>query len=131
MPRFAILEHDYPETHWDFFLESGEVLRSWKLFSRPTPNIAIRAEAAPDHRLLYLTYEGPLSENRGSVIQFAIGQFDWAIERSDRIIIDAHGASVEGQIELAQHEVGWTFYLTPYNSTSVAPHKATSTGPQL
>ena len=24
MPRFVILEHDWPTRHWDFFLESGD-----------------------------------------------------------------------------------------------------------
>ena len=127
MPRFAILEHDYPETHWDFFLESGEVLRSWKLYSRPEPNIAIRAESAPDHRLPYLTYEGPVSGDRGSVTQFAIGQFDWMIVRSDLVIIEARGASVDGQIELARHGSDWTFRLTPFGPTSAATNMATST----
>ena len=28
VPRFVILEHDYPELHWDFMLEAGAVLKT-------------------------------------------------------------------------------------------------------
>ena len=33
--RFAILEHDYPVLHWDFMLEAGDVLRTWRLPAVP------------------------------------------------------------------------------------------------
>ena len=36
MPRFVILEHDHPSLHWDFILEVGEVLWTWRL-SAPRP----------------------------------------------------------------------------------------------
>jgi hypothetical protein len=30
MPRYVILEHDWPERHWDFMLEAGDGPRSWR-----------------------------------------------------------------------------------------------------
>ena len=66
MPRFAILEHDWPTRHWDFLLEAGSVLRAWRLLEKPWMDRVVPAEANFDHRLLYLDFEGPLSGNRGS-----------------------------------------------------------------
>ena len=31
MPQFVLLEHDHPELHWDFMLESGDALLTWRL----------------------------------------------------------------------------------------------------
>ena len=35
MPRFVILEHDYPELHWDLMLETAGALRTWRLLRPP------------------------------------------------------------------------------------------------
>ena len=67
MLRFAVLEHDFPHVHWDFLLEAGDHLRSWRLEEQPALGRAIRAEAIANHRLLYLDFEGPVSGGRGSV----------------------------------------------------------------
>src|SRR5207248_11451375 len=60
MPRFAILEHDHPHRHWDLLLEAGPVLRSWRLSAPPGAADDLAAEPTPDHRPLYLDYEGPV-----------------------------------------------------------------------
>ncbi|MEZ6061623.1 MAG: DNA polymerase ligase N-terminal domain-containing protein [Planctomycetaceae bacterium] len=74
--RFVILQHDHPFPHWDLLLESGEVLESWRLLEQPRANSAVAAERIPDHRRLYLEYEGPVSGNRGFVTQWAAGTFE-------------------------------------------------------
>ena len=61
MPRFVILEHDHPILHWDFMLESGEVLRTWRLAAPPRPGADFSAAPSFDHRRVYLDYEGPIS----------------------------------------------------------------------
>src|SRR5204862_462785 len=71
MPRFVILEHDHPERHWDFMLEAGPVLRTWRLAKAPdATGIRIAAQPLGDHRALYLDYEGPLSGARGTVTRW-------------------------------------------------------------
>ena len=65
MPRYVILDHDHPSRHWDFMLESGGVLRTWRLLAEPTAGGPIAAEPLGDHRIAYLDYEGPLSGDRG------------------------------------------------------------------
>ena len=77
MPRFVILEHDHPALHWDLMLECGDVLKTWRLAAVPTSAGAIRAEPVPDHRRLYLDYEGPVSGNRGQVKRWDWGDYRW------------------------------------------------------
>ncbi len=65
--RFVLLEHDHPVRHWDFLIEDGSGLASWRLSEFPAPENRVPATALPVHRRLYLDYEGPVSGNRGMV----------------------------------------------------------------
>jgi hypothetical protein len=109
MPRYAILLHEMPAdsprpTHWDLMLEDGGVLRTWALVVAPEVGTAIRARALPDHRLAYLTYEGPVSGNRGHVTRWDQGGFHW-IERSERSLrISVAGQRLQGEIRLTRDE---------------------------
>jgi len=70
MPRFALLRHDSPRgRHWDLLLEFGPVLRTWELTELPRPGREMVCRALPDHRPVYLDYEGPISGGRGSVVR--------------------------------------------------------------
>ncbi|MEP3478029.1 MAG: hypothetical protein ABJZ55_02165 [Fuerstiella sp.] len=75
--RFAILEHDHPFLHWDLLLDVSEdqKLRTWRLLSSPVLETWIAAEPLPDHRRVYLDYEGEISGNRGSVKRIACGWY--------------------------------------------------------
>lgn len=73
--NFVILEHDHPFLHWDFLLDTGEALKSWRLLTPPTLSTWIPAEALPDHRRIYLEYEGKVSGNRGTVKQIFNGKY--------------------------------------------------------
>jgi hypothetical protein len=75
MPRFVILSHDHPSPHWDFMLEQGEALRTWRLAEVPRPGRTLPAEPLPDHRKAYLDYEGPVSGGRGTVAQVDAGKY--------------------------------------------------------
>jgi hypothetical protein len=75
VPRYVILYHDFPAPHWDLFLERGGVLASWRLLAEPRPGASVPCEPAPDHRLHYLDYEGPVSGGRGSVRRVAAGNY--------------------------------------------------------
>jgi hypothetical protein len=74
MPRFAILHHDWPTPHFDFLLEVGATCRTWRLAAPPTAG-KVLAEPLPDHRVHYLTYEGPVSGTRGLVTQWDAGTY--------------------------------------------------------
>jgi len=75
MPRYVILEHDFPTLHWDLLLEAGAVLRAWRLAEPPQRGRAVPAEPSFDHRLVYLDYEGPVSGNRGHVRRWDQGTY--------------------------------------------------------
>ena len=79
MSRFAILRHDHPVLHWDLLLEDGECCLTWRLSAEPTgaDSRRIEVEPMPPHRLVYLTYEGPVSGNRGTVTAWDRGTFTW------------------------------------------------------
>jgi hypothetical protein len=96
MPRFAILEHDWPSLHWDFLLEAGTVLKSWRLLGEPGPGREVPAERNEVHRLHYLEYEGAVSGGRGSVRRWDAGTFDWIVDDQDRIHVELHGKRVSG-----------------------------------
>lgn len=112
MPRFVILEHDWPSLHWDFMLEAGEVLRTWRLAAVPERGKAIAATALGDHRLAYLSFEGSLSGNRGQVIRWDAGTFSWLVDDQDRISVELIGAKVRGVVELKSAAGdAWSFRL--------------------
>lgn len=106
MPRFVILEHDWPTRHWDLLLEDGNVLLAWRLLAEPEPGARVRAERNADHRRLYLDYEGPVSGGRGNVKRWDWGEFEW-IANGEVLEIAATGQSVRGRLILQSNESGW------------------------
>ena len=103
-----ILEHS-PGTkgpaalHWDLMLESAARLRTWALDAPLTNALSapIAAMALPDHRLAYLDYEGPLSGERGSVVQVTSGTYETLEERPGLLRIKLLGAARSESNELA------------------------------
>jgi|GEM_PF-490678 len=78
----VVLEHEMPDgtTHFDWLLgvdEDGKKpLISFRSDQRPdllTNNKWVDLEPQPDHRPEYLTFEGPLEENRGTVKRLGVG----------------------------------------------------------
>jgi hypothetical protein len=108
MPRFVILEHDHPFLHWDFMLEVGDVLRTWRLLATPQPATTVRAEALGDHRKLYLDYEGPVSDQRGTVKRWDAGTFAWETDSTERVVVRLQGQRCQGTAVLEQG----TFIIT-------------------
>ena len=104
MPRFVILEHDHPEPHLDFMLEENGALLTWRLPAdlQPVPGETLRLQARPlpEHRLHYLTYEGPVSGNRGSVRQRDAGEFEWLARAPAHWKIALRGQTYHAEVEL-------------------------------
>ena len=94
MPRFAILDHDWPVRHWDLLLEAGPTCLTWRLAAPPDRPGPIPAIAAAPHRLVYLDYKGPVSGDRGTVSQWDAGTY----ER-----LDPHAAHPEGTLRIVLH----------------------------
>ncbi|MEO0528954.1 MAG: hypothetical protein AAF266_00105 [Planctomycetota bacterium] len=112
MLRYALLRHECPDDyrdgpHWDLMLERPDVpyehrLATWSLldlplswsrclgisFHDPTDQTnGVTTEELPDHRAMYLDYEGPISANRGSVARAAGGTLEWVESMADTVSV--------------------------------------------
>jgi hypothetical protein len=112
MPRFVILEHDHPVLHWDLMLETGAVLKTWRLAAPPLAGCTITALYLAEHRRDYLDYEGPVSGGRGRVKRWDRGVYSAREQSHGRLACKLDGARVRGVVELRQVEADqWTFEL--------------------
>ncbi len=121
MPRFSLLRHDYPTEHWDFFLECGDALRSWRLASRPAVGEDIAADPRPDHRKAYLDYEGPVSNGRGRVVQGDAGEFDWKEDSITAVGVSLLGKWLAGEVRFRLTPDGWQFCWTAHGLPASLP----------
>ena len=114
MPRFVILEHHHQGVHWDFMLDTGVALRTWRLDNPPEQNCAIAASPLPDHRRMYLDYEGEVSGGRGDVVRWDAGTFECEADLPDLVTLTITGRRVRGHVHLTKSASDrWTFRLTP------------------
>lgn len=95
MPRFVVLAHDWPELHYDLFLEADGVLNAWRLDREPL-ELPVKAERNFDHRLFYLDFEGELSGARGSVQRWDHGELIWLGD----VTFELRGAKLRGQFQI-------------------------------
>jgi hypothetical protein len=109
VPRFVVLEHDWPAPHWDLLLEDGPVLRAWRLSTEPGPERTVPAEPNFDHRPLYLEYEGPVSGGRGAVRRWDAGTFEGEVGKGEWEVRLAGGRlNGPGRMERGT-DGGWVF----------------------
>ena len=119
MPRFVILEHQFQGVHWDFMLESGESLRTWRLECPPETGRSISAKPLADHRRAYLDYEGEITGGRGRVSRWDHGEFAWVADETQSVAVRLVGQRTNGRAYLWCRESGaWTFQLTSDESPS-------------
>lgn len=85
MPRFVVLHHQpgkeslrgRADPHFDWMFELDGVLRTWA--TEPIASLGgpleVPARQLADHRLHYLTFEGEISGDRGTVQRVLAGTF--------------------------------------------------------
>jgi len=120
MPRFVVLLHQTPPgyprgTHFDLMLERGNVLWTWALDRLPEAGSELLAERLPDHRPVYLDFEGAMGGERGRVSRVEAGEFDVEAESESRLVIDLRGETLRGKLLLEQTESDrhrWRISLT-------------------
>jgi len=111
---FVILHHTgYGPKHWDFMLEEGEALATWQCPTNPAdlpPGQTLPCQKLPDHRRAYLTYEGPISENRGKVRRVEEGRYERLAANEQLLRVRLHGKILTGLVELRQDQSdeGWS-----------------------
>lgn len=102
MPRYVILTHDHPFPHLDLMLDTGAVLRTWRLLGDPRAGGPVPAESLPEHRRAYLDYEGPISGGRGRVIRWDEGGYEVLEESATGLKLRFAGAALVGSAELVR-----------------------------
>jgi DNA polymerase Ligase (LigD) len=100
MPRFVLLEHVWGGTHWDFMLESGDLLRTWAIDAPVVAGQDLPARALGDHRPIYLEYEGPVSGNRGMVRRIDSGAYTAIVWTAEHVRVRVAGCQLVGVVEL-------------------------------
>ena len=86
MPHFVIQQHETDQgIHWDLMLEDGQRLATWQVPVHPGDWLGgpIFCKQLPNHRPIYLTYEGQISNNRGWVHIICRGDYQ-KIDVQDR-----------------------------------------------
>jgi hypothetical protein len=78
-------------------LEKEGVLQTWRLNLLPG-NAPFLAEKIHDHRLEYLEYEGPISNDRGVVKRMDRGKYEIIAETESFMIIQLLEGKYQGQI---------------------------------
>ena len=117
--RFVILKHDHPYMHWDLLLEEEESARAWRLLRKPCLCEPIAAEPLPPHRLLYLDYEGPLSNDRGRVEQFCTGSYMLDDAGHTRMRVQLLANSFATQADMATTPDGRVFFT--FSNSGILP----------
>lgn len=102
--RFVIQLHTTQEgSHYDLMLETHAALATWRIDRAPTalgPHDRIPATALPDHRLAYLTYEGPISHGRGAVRIFDSGTWRLIQRSEEGWVVQLSGSLLKGAFAL-------------------------------
>jgi hypothetical protein len=96
--QFVVLHHQFAtnsnrKSHWDLLLEQPNPENTELLtfeVSEPPQNWekTTSAKQLPDHRPLYLTFEGPISGNRGTVSQVLNGAVQWVTFSKELLVLN-------------------------------------------
>jgi hypothetical protein len=94
-------------------LEAEGALKTWALAELPIAGREVSAESLADHRLAYLDYEGPVSNNRGRVKRYDAGNYR-ATFANDRVEGELEGERLQGKFELIRQSASeWRFVWHP------------------
>jgi hypothetical protein len=111
--RYVILRHEQiDEPHFDLMFETaaGSALATWRSEFWPISH-ATTLVRLDDHRPHYLTYEGPVSGNRGAVHRIESGTIVYRSPAPDSIEVILQSDSRTIGLKLARVEAGDTHWL--------------------
>ena len=122
MPCCVILYHETPndaavDSHLDFMLEANDELLTWRWDEIPQDNQVFVATRLANHRVEYLTLEGRLTGNRGTVTRIDQGIFEPSIENTQQqFSIFIQTTKLQGQLVAhAFTDKQWEFCFSPKN----------------
>lgn len=111
--RYVVLEHrtggwNGRADHWDVMLETPAALLTWESPPFPAAPSVWAVQSLAPHRLVYLDYEGPISENRGCVRRLDRGQFNVLARQPQRLSLEWDGAVFSGRWEWILADGNWS-----------------------
>jgi len=123
MRRFVVHEHSgYGPTHYDLMLSCGEALATWQTASAPFGVVQgdrLEARKLADHREAYLTYQGPVSGDRGRVRILDSGKYRLIRQNEDSWEVEFHGRRLAGRWAISRcTETPETWLLQRLESTT-------------
>jgi len=87
-------------------LELDGVLWTWALEKLPAKGESVIAERLPDHRLMYLDYEGVIAGGRGSVSRVEAGEYEWIEQSAAELKVRLRGSGIDGLLRLTLRPEG-------------------------
>jgi hypothetical protein len=83
-------------------LETDEGLLTWAMGHPPKPKVSCGAIKLPLHREIYLTHQGPVSQDRGSVDRIMEGNYQF--ETATRILLHSSNRTIAVAMDEIQPE---------------------------
>jgi hypothetical protein len=111
--RFVVLKHTSgKDVHWDFMLEWGKTLQTYRLEKAPEETLHQTADAVRifNHPLKFLTYQGPVNRGRGSVRVIETGTYQIIHREQNRLELNLDGQILKGKFTLIHRkDNNWRF----------------------
>lgn len=116
--RFVVLRHEMPpnharQSHFDLMFEADDRLLTWTVPTLPEPLQSVKGIQLPDHRIAYLSYQGEVSGNRGSVKRIDQGSYWVECEAENDFELRLKGESLQGQIRFNKQSDSWQIKWIP------------------
>jgi hypothetical protein len=103
--QFVIQEHTTPAgVHWDLMLQMDDILWTWRLAVPPKQisSDTIPAERIFNHPLRFLSYEGPVQKQTGSVRIADRGKYTLENQTEHELELIFEGKHLSGGYKLTQ-----------------------------
>ncbi len=128
--RFVIQKHTQGKNiHWDFMLQLGETLQTYRLDKAPEEVLHQTASAVRilNHPLKFLTYQGPVNKGKGNVQLTEAGTYQIIHQKHNRIELNLNGQILKGKFTLTHiKNDDWQFTRdSPPARTKIANYPAT------
>ena len=115
--RFVVLRHvvGADDVHFDLMIDRTDALATWRCPSPPhdADSDGMVCTRLPDHRRLYLDYEGPISGDRGHVERHDHGMCRLVIQGDLDWDLSFQGGRLNGDYRLTGEATGQSWRLFP------------------